>query len=168
MSVADSDIKFRYSGGAANTDPLASLGGAISTAAGGVIDDNVLHDLFDAVSSAEEAAGDTEYRGIYVKNEHATLELQNFVLWLGAASELSIAKADENVNTTIETIANESTAPVGPTFSQPTTQGAGLAPNGATGLTAGSYMGYWVKRVIAAAAAAGQRSIALNYGGDTL
>lgn len=45
MPIVAADIVFRYSGGAANVDPNASLGGARSTAGGGVIDNAVLHDL---------------------------------------------------------------------------------------------------------------------------
>jgi hypothetical protein len=76
------------------------------------------------------------------------------VYFTTAANDLDIALADEAVNTTIETIANESTAPVGPTFSHPTTYAGGLQLNGATGLTAGSNKGVWVRRVIPAAAGA--------------
>ena len=48
---------WRLSGGAANTNPLASLGGIMSTstAAGS--------NIFDDVTGDEGAAGDVEYRG---------------------------------------------------------------------------------------------------------
>jgi hypothetical protein len=155
MAIVAADIQYRYSGGATNTDPNACLGGAISTDAAGVVDDNVDNDLFDDVSAAEASAGDTEYRGIYIKNNHGSLTLVDArVYYTPAANDLDIALADEAVNTTIETIANESTAPVGPTFSHPTTYAGGLQLNGATGLTAGSNKGVWVRRVIPAAAGA--------------
>ena len=154
--MAASDILYRYSGGAANTDPNASLGGARSTAGGGLIDDGVLHDLFDAVSSSEASAGDTEYRGIFILNNHGTLPLvAGRIYFTTAANDLDIALADEAAGTgTIETIANESTAPVGPTFSHPTTYAGGLDLNGGADLVAGNHKGIWVRRVIPAAAAA--------------
>lgn len=153
MPTAASDLEWRLSGGAANTDPNASLGGAISTAGGGLIADAVDNNLFDDVSSAETTAGDTEYRGLYLKNVHATITMQDIrVFFTTAADDLDIALPSEAVNTSIATIANESTAPVGPTFSHPTTYAGGLALNSTTGLTAGSYRGLWVRRVVPAAA----------------
>ena len=162
MAIVAADIKFRYSGGAANTSAAASLGGIMSTDAGGTIDDNVANDLFDNVSSAESAAGDTEYRGFYVENGHGTLALQNARVYVSAdttsaTEELDIAIADEDVDVTMETIANESTAPTGPTFSHPTTYAAGLNLNTgtpATGLVAGSQRGVWIRRVVNSGTAA--------------
>ncbi len=162
MPIVAADIVFRYSGGASNTAAGSSLGGIMSTVAGGVIDDNVANDLFDNVSSAESAAGDTEYRGFYIENTHGTLALQTARVYVSAdttsaTEELDIAIADEDVNVAMETIANESTAPVGPVFSHPTTYAAGLNLNTgtpATGLTAGSERGVWIRRVVNASTAA--------------
>lgn len=169
MPIVAADIEWRYSGGAGNTDPNAALGGAISTAGAGVVDDNVLHDLFDAVSSAESSPGDTEYRGIYIKNNHGTLTLIDARIYFTTASDdLDIALADEAAGSTMETIANESTAPVGPTFSHPASYAAGLQLNGAGGLTAGQIKGVWVRRVIPAAAGAeSAHTETLKVEGDT-
>lgn len=162
MPISSSDILMRFSGGASNTDPNACLGGAISTAATttGQVDSGVANDLFDDVSSAEALAGDTEYRGVYIKNNHGSLTLSDARVYISANSAntsdiIDLALADEAVNTTIETIANEGTAPVGPTFSHPANFSGGLQLNSTTGLTAGSYKGIWVKRTITAGAASG-------------
>ena len=162
MPIVAGDIEFRYSGGAGNTSAAASLGGAISTAGGGTIDDAVKNDLWDDVSSGESTAGDTEYRGFYIKNAHGTLALQNAkvyisVLTTSADDEFDIAVAQEDVNVTMATVANESTAPTGPTFTRPTTYAAGLDLNTgtpATGLTAGSWRGVWIRRTVTAGAGA--------------
>lgn len=155
MSIVASDIQYRYSGGAANTDPNACLGGAISTAGAGTLDDAVLNDLFDNVSAAEATAGDVEYRGVYVKNNHGTLAYQDARLYFTtAAAQLDIAVAAEAAGSTMATIANESAAPVGVTFSHPTTYAAGLQLNGSGGLTAGQARGVWVRRTVAASAPA--------------
>lgn len=159
MPVIAAEIIWTYSGGASNTDPNACLGGAISTAGGGVIDTNVSNDLWDDVSAAETAAGDTEYRGFYIKNTNGSSTFTDCRFYFSsnttsATEELDIALADEAVTTTIEVIANESTAPVGPTFSHPTTYAGGLQLNGATGLIAGAYKGLWMRRVVNAGTAA--------------
>lgn len=173
MPIVGTDIEYRYSGGATNTDPNACLGGAISTAAGGVVDNAVKNDLFDDVSSAEALAGDTEYRGIYIKNNHATLTLEDARVFISADSAsagdiIDIALAGEAVNTTIETIVNENVAPIGEVFSHPTTYAAGLQLNGATGLAAQAYKGVWVRRTISAgAAAASINDNALRVEGQT-
>lgn len=169
MSIVGSDIQFRYSGGAANVDPNACLGGAISTAGAGVIDDAVLHDLFDAVSSAEASAGDTEYRGFYIKNAHATLPLTDARIYFTTASDdLDLAIGGEAVDVSLEVIANESAAPVGEVFTHPTTYAGGLNLNSTTGLVAGSYKGVWLRRVIPGSATAeSAHSETVKVEGDT-
>ena len=70
-------IEYRLSGGAGNSSPAASLGGAMSsTAATGST-------LFDTVGSAEASAGDTEYRCIYVANT-GTTTATSVVIWVQA------------------------------------------------------------------------------------
>lgn len=153
MAIVQADIQIKLSGGSGNTDPNASLGGVISTTG---ITDATLSNLFDQVSGDESSAGDTEYRCFYFKNNHGSLALQNAVVWVDAntpASDTSveIALAGEGVNGTAETIANESTAPSGETFSAPATKGAGLSVGN---IPAGQHIAVWVKRIINAAAAA--------------
>lgn len=156
MPILSTDIEYRLSGGAGNTDPNASLGGAMSTAGGGEITSAVLNNLFDDVSGDEASAGDTEYRGIYVKNAHGSLTWSSIKAWIQTASasadtSFEIAIADEAKNTAIETIANESTAPTGPTFSAPSNKAGGITlPD----LAAGDYIGIWIKRIVSSSAAA--------------
>lgn len=170
MAVAATDVQHRYSGGTGNTDPNASLGGAMSTAGGGVVDNAVKHDLFDAVTPAEALAGDTEYRGILIKNNHATDPLTDARVYITAQpsiGEIDVALADEAVTTAIETIASEAAAPVGPTFTHPTTYSGGLALNSTTGLVAQAYKGVWVRRSITAAAPSGSITNNLKVEGTT-
>lgn len=172
MSIVAADIELRYSGGAANTSPTAALGGALSTAGGGTIDTGVKNDAWDDVSSAEALAGDTEYRGWYVKNNHATLTLSDARIYISADSAntsdiIDIALASEAVSTTIATITDEQTAPVGPSFTHPTTFAGGLQLNSATGLIAQAYKGIWCRRTITAAAPAGSISNSLTVEGTT-
>lgn len=169
MAIVAADIVWRYSGGVANVDPTLALGGAMSTAGGGTIDTGVLHDLFDAVSSAEALAGDTEYRGIFIENTHGTLTYSDArVYFTTAADDLDVAIAGEAINTAEEVIANENTAPVGEVFTHPLTYAAGLALNGVTGLAPGDEKGLWVRRTIPAVAPAEtSHSETLRVEGDT-
>ena len=59
MPIVSGDIKYYLSGGGGNTNPNASLGGAISSTE---ITPASLHNLFDLVSSADASAGTDDYR----------------------------------------------------------------------------------------------------------
>ena len=167
MPIVSADIDFRLSGGAANSDPNASLGGAKSSTE---ITAASLHNLFDQVASAESSAGDVEYRCFYVHNAHATLALQNAVIWVQTNTPASDTTVDiglgtSAVNGTEQTIANESTAPSGVTFSAPATEGAGLSIGN---IPAGQHKAVWVRRTISAGAAANNLdNVVLRVKGDT-
>jgi hypothetical protein len=153
MPIVSGDIDFHLSGGSANSDPAASTGGAISTTQ---ISDGGTHNLFDLISSAEAAAGDTEYRCFYVKNNHGSLTLQNSKIYIstdstGADTDIEIAIDGAGVNGTAETVANESTAPSGESFSTPTSVGSALSIGN---IPAGQHIGIWVKRTVSSSASA--------------
>ena len=141
----------------------------MSTVGGGVITSGAANNLWDDVSSGEASAGDVEYRGFYVKNKHGSLTWENVVAWIdsltsSADTEFDIALCDEGVNATMETIANESTAPSGLSFTRPTSKGAGLSIGN---IPAGQYMGIWIKRTVTAGAAAANDSGSIRCEGDT-
>ena len=160
MAIISADIEFRLSGGASNDDPDASLGGAKSSEA-------APSDLFDDVSSAESAAGDTEYRCIYVHNDHGSLTLQNAVVWISAntpGNRLAIGVGSASINGTEQTVANESTAPSDVSFSQPSSKGSGLSLGN---IPAGQHKAVWVRRTVAASASASDDTYTLRAEGDT-
>lgn len=167
MAITAADLKFYFSGGTSNTDPDASLGGIISTTE---ITDSSDNNLFDDVTGAEADTGDTEYRGFYLKNTHGTLTLQDSKLWFSsnttsADDTLNMALAGEGVNATMETIANESTAPSGESFSAPASKGAGLSVGN---IAAGQRYGIWLQRVVnASASAINANAATINWEGDT-
>ena len=153
MSIVASDIEYRYSGGSGNTDPTACLGGAMSTAGGGTIDDNVQNDLFTDVTAAQALAGRTDYRGMYFKNAHATLTYSDSRVYItsnttSTTDEIDIGLAVEAVDVNMATIANVTTAPTSVVFSHPTNYATGLALNSTTGLAAGSKRGVWLRRTV--------------------
>lgn len=143
-------LVLRLTGGAANSDPDASLGGVSSANA---VSATALNNIFDNVSSAEAAAGDTEYRGIDVFNTgDATATGIN--IWMGTetsstSSSLDIGKVTSPIGDT-ESIADESTAPVGTgiTFGHYTSGSKLALPD----IAAGSYCRIWLKRIVTASA----------------
>lgn len=166
MPITSTDIKFRLSGGGSNTDPNASLGGAKSSTEIGT----GLHNLFDQVGSAETTSGDTEYRCFYVHNAHATLALENALIYIqsntpSGDTSVEIAVGSAAVNGTEQTVANESAAPTGVTFSSAANLGAALALGN---IPAGQHRAVWVKRIVNAGAAAyNDDQVTLRVQGDT-
>lgn len=166
MAIVASDLKWRLSGGSSNTNPNNALGGVMSSTD---IVDATSDNLFDDVSGAEATAGDVEYRGFYVLNNHGSLSLSNAKIYIStltssADTELDIGLATEAVNVDMGTIANESTAPSGVTFSRPTDYTGGLAIGT---LAAGARKGVWVRRTVSAAASPASDSGTLKLEGDT-
>ena len=156
MPIISTDIVYRLSGGASNVDPNASLGGARSTAGGGVITTDVLNNVWDNVSGDDSAAGDTEYRCIYILNNHGSLTLTNPVVWIqsntaNANTDVNIGLGSSAVNGTEQTIANENAAPSAVTFSAAASKGAGIA---LTSLTFGQHRAIWIRRIVTLGASA--------------
>jgi hypothetical protein len=170
MAIQTSDIQYRLSGGAANSNPNASLGGIMSSTAwaGGV-----LHDLFDVITGDENAASDVEYRCVYVRNAHGTLTWESVKAWLTAAvaggADLAIgldpAGAGNGSTTGVAVVAaNEGAAPAGVTFSAPATKSAGLSLGD---IAAGQAYAIWFKRSATNSAPLDDDGATLNVEGDT-
>lgn len=154
MAILTTDVDTRLSGGASESDPDNSLGGVKSSVelSPTVAEEN----LFNNVDGAEASAGSTKYRGLYYHNGHASLTLQSTVIWFSTqtpSSDTSVemALAGEGLNATMETIANENTAPVGESFTAPATKGAGLSMGN---VPFSQHFGFWLKRIVSAAASA--------------
>lgn len=170
MAIASTDLELRLSGGTGNTTPGSALGGAMSTAGGGVVTSGGANNLWDDVSGAEASAGDIEYRGAYVKNAHGTLSLQGAVLWIdsltsspGTEFDLGLDAAAVGSDSST-TIANENTAPAGVTFSRPTSKATGLLN---ADIPAGSKKAFWIRRTVTAGASAASDSGSIRLEGDT-
>lgn len=167
MPIAAGDIDFRLSGGSGNTDPNAALGGVKSSTE---IVDATVHNLFDVVSSAETSAGDTEYRCFYVHNNHGSLTLQGAKFWIqtqtpSGDTSVEVALGSSAVNGTEQTIANETAAPTGVTFSTAANEGASLSIGD---IPAGQHKAVWVKRIVGVGAAAyNTDSAVFRVKGDT-
>lgn len=168
MAIVTAEIKLYLSGGGANSDPNASLGGAISTTE--VDDVTTLHNLFDKVTSDETTSGAVEYRCVYIKNTNATLTWEAVKAWVdsntpSADTTLAIGLGSSAINGTEQTVADEVTAPVGVTFSEPANKAAGLTigdiPNG-------QHKAIWLRRTVNAGSSAYNNDGAtLGFSGDT-
>jgi len=116
----------------------------------------LLNKTFDDISKSESFHGDDEYRGYYLYNAHATEPFLGPKLFIhqqptGADTlEVGIDAAgvgDGSTTGVAVTIADESTAPVGVTFSAPADSGAGISlPD----LAASQAHGWWQHRTVAA------------------
>ena len=148
MAIVSGDIVYRLSGGASNSDPSLSIGGVKSSVSTG-------SNLFDALTSAEAAAGDIEYRCFYVHNAHATLTMlsaRSFIPTNTSSPDtvLAIGVGAAAVNGTETAVANESTAPAGVTFSSPTDYASGVAIGD---IPPGQHRAVWLRRTVNASAA---------------
>lgn len=166
MPIVPNDIRCRLSGGAGNTNPNASLGGAVSTTE---VTDNSLHNLFDVVLGSEGEAGDTEYRAVFIRNNHATLTLTAAKVYIETQTpspntSVAISVATE-IGSPIQTIANENTAPTGQTFSAPADEASALSLGD---LGPGAVRGLWIKRIVLAGAGAyANDQVRIRVFGDT-
>ena len=178
MSIVASDIKLKLSttaGSAGNSGTGtvgASLGKYISTT---VISDGVANGLFPDISGAQNAASRVDYACVFVHNSHATLTLTGASVYLSAevSGGASIAIG---IDTTAEsaigsssaqalTIANDTTAPAGVSFSSPTTTGAALSLGD---IPAGHCRAFWARRTAANTAAVANDGVTFTVFGDTL
>ena len=136
MAVTSADLKAYLSGGASNADPRLSIGGAKSSVE---VSATALNNLWDDVTGTEAGTGIPRYRVIYVQNTSAYVAgWPAPVAWIGyqprdpaspytADGETYAFAFAADKNTEVAALANENTAPSGPTFSTAASKGAGVA-----------------------------------------
>ena len=139
-------LVFRLTGGAANADPNASLGGVASANA---LSGTPLNNLFDNVSAAEAAAGDIEYRAISLHNS-GDAEATLVKIWIDTDTTSASTEIDVALDSGTQSIVDESTAPSDPalSFSHPAV-GSKLS---ISNIASGSAQRVWIRRTVTAAA----------------
>lgn len=147
MPVLSTDIQYRLSGGAANSAPASSLGGAASNTA-------MPASLFDDVTSDEAQIGRVEYRCIYVRNNHATLTALSAKVWLSANTpsadtDMAIGLGTSAIGGAEPAVGNEATSPAGVTFGAAATEAAALLIGD---LAPGQTKAVWLRRTVNAGA----------------
>jgi len=156
MPITSADILLKLAttaGAAGNSNastPNASLGKYISTTQ---IVDATLNNLFDNVSGDENAANTVDYRCIFIHNAHGSLSWTSVVAFLlsevagGTVLAIGVdptaASAIGSASAQAVTIANETTAPAGVTFSSPVDAGSGIVIGT---IAPGQCKAIWVKR----------------------
>lgn len=181
MAIVASDIVLRLttkSGSAGDTTAQAAPTNPTTGSLGGYTSTSVMaagtNGLFDDISGAENAANTVDYRAFDVLNNHASLTLQDAVVYLSAevAGGASVAIAVDNIGPVAKgsasqgaQIATELSAPTGVgTFSSPTTVGTGLALGS---LAPGQIRRVWVRRTAANTVALDSDGVTFAISGDT-
>lgn len=160
MPIVAGDLKLYLTGGAANADPLLSLGGVTSSVQ---FTDNTLDKLFTSVTPAEAAAGSVKYRALTFKNTSA---------FTAYAAAIFIAQETTSAGTTValaydspgtQSIANEDTAPTGLSFTTPLSLATAIALGD---VAAAGVARIWFRRTVSAGAAqaADQGQITITVG----
>lgn len=172
MPIASGDILLKYSVSAAAGDTTAgtaagSLGDQVSTTA---ITTATANNLFDDVSGAEAAAGRTEYRCVFVHNNHATLTYLG--CQVAIASQVSgggtIEIALDNIAASAKGSGSAQAASIGSETTAPSGVGTfGSGPVTIGDLAAGQVRAIWLKRVVSAGASATADNVVLDITGDT-
>lgn len=107
MTIAVTDLKFYYSGGASNSDPNGDQGGTISSVQ---VPEQILsttpfvkNTMFNNVSSTLRISGVTQYHCFYLKNTHATQTASNIKMYKSPVTvmpdTLNIGYSGNAVNT---------------------------------------------------------------------
>ena len=168
MPISGANLKWYLSGGASNATAAASLGGARSTTT------VVPTGLFDAITGAEAAAGDTDYRCAYVRNEDSDADGWIApVIWIDSNTPstdttLAIGLDPAGKNATATTIANEDAVPAGVTFTSPSTKGTGLSLPGAP-YAQNDFVAVWFRRTInVGAVSVASDPATVEHEGDTI
>lgn len=142
MVVLQENLQFRLSGGATNTNPFASLGGAKSA---NQMKDDILDALFDPISINQRLSGHTDYYCIYVHNNSSTSQMSNTKIWFTVVTSLmSMGLGTSPVGGTEQSINPDTNPPAGVNFSQPTSElnslSIGIIP-------ATSHKAVWFRRI---------------------
>jgi hypothetical protein len=180
MAITATDIKLRLSvttgsaGNSSTSSGPASLGKYIST----TDVPTGVNQFFNSISGTENAGSVVKYRCFFVYNSHATLTLQNAVVWLqggdpagGAAVTLAVdttaASAVGSATAQALTAASE-TAPgasvTGLSYSAPSSSSAGISLGN---IGPGQCRAVWVKQA-AQNSTAVQETVTLAVTGSTL
>lgn len=161
MPIAASQIQIRLTGGATNANPALSLGGVKSSVEADAA-------LFDKVLDTESATGRTEYRQVNVHNAHASLTLENAIVWIAAntpsdSTVIALGLGVSGLNGVEPAIANETSAPSGVTFVPAASAGTAISLGN---IPPGQHRPIWIRRVVAqGAATAAVDSASLRFDG---
>lgn len=163
MPILVSEIQF-FKSTFVGSGGVSSLGGAITA---NQLTNGLLNDLFDDVDAGESTTGMTDYRCIYIQNKNGTLTYQSAELFIDTNApnpnvNCAIGLDPSGLNGVAVTIANENAAPVGVTFSEPSSG----TPFGLGNMAPDDFYPVWIRRVVTAGASASAAdSVILGFQG---
>jgi hypothetical protein len=176
MAIAATDVVLRYSVVAAAGDttvgtPAGALGDQVST----TVVPTTAAGVYDNVSGTENAASTQDFRCEFVLNNHATLTAVDVRVFIasevagGTSIALGVdptaASAKGAATAQALTIASETTAPAGVTFSSPTTDAAALSLGD---LAPGQVRAFWIRRTAGNTAGLASDGVTFGINFDTL
>lgn len=181
MAIASTDIKIKGSTTAgsagdstAQTVAGHNLGKFMSST---VIADATLDNLFPDATGDENAASNVDYQCLFIHNSHATLTLQNAVVWCsadiagGATSSIGLdgtpASAHNSGSNQAVTIADKNIAPSGVTFSAAADVASKAAGLSIGDLPAGECKALWIRRAQTNSDAQDSDGVTISVAGDT-
>ena len=139
MPIVSSEIKYYKT--------LNNLGGAITA---DLITAGLVHDIFPKVTSDQALLGASQFACIYVKNENISLILENALLYLLTntplvTTEIKFGIGTASIGGVEQVIANDTTEPVGVTFTELVGSINGLILGN---IPTGSHAAIWLNRLI--------------------
>lgn len=178
MAIASTDILYKGSTTSGSAGNSVANGGAGTNlgkyASSGTLTDATLDNVFADLTGDQNAASQVDYQCIFVHNNHATLTLQNAVVWIttqvsGGADmaiglDTTAVSAVGSATAQALTIASATTAPSGVTFSAPTTKAGGLSIGN---IAAGNVKAIWLRRTATNSSALANDGATLRVEGDT-
>jgi hypothetical protein len=145
MVVVPGEVQIRLSGGATNTNPFGSLGGAKSSQQ---MKDDMLDSLFDPISITQRISGHTDYYCVYVNNNSSSSQYSNVQIWFTVVpSYITMGLGTSPINGTEQTIATDQTPPAGVSFSRPLSYDTSINIGN---LPAQQHKAVWFRRIIPA------------------
>lgn len=177
-AIIASEIKWHFTttaGAAGNSTANTTVGTFLGKyAASSLWAGGGTNDLFADITGAQNAASQVDYAGLAIENGNAANSAQNSVAYLssevaGGAStaigaDTTAASALGSATAQLLTIANNTTAPAGVTFSSPTTAGAGVSLGT---IPVANVKGLWVRRTAANTSALSGDGVTLAVQVDT-
>lgn len=150
-NIPEENCELWFSGGVSNKDPDKALGGAFGDFTLNKLwhDDGILLAPFTSLSEAERAAGLTDYRCVFLRNNDSVNTWGNPEVFFedpesyNAGIVMSAGVCVEGKNSAVELLANKTTPPTSVTF-HPATVGSPLAIG--VDLDPGDYIGVWLRR----------------------
>jgi hypothetical protein len=176
IATTDLDIRLSVPGAAAGNVTAAGAAGSYlgKYAATTAMPDNTLDNVFPDATGDENANSNSDYQCVFIINNHATLTLQNAVVWLvsevagGASYSLgadpTAASAKGASAAQAVSVADKNTAPAGVTFTAPTSKGAGIALGN---IGPAQVKAFWVRRALSNSSALTNDGATFRVEGDT-